>query len=51
LEKRKCNCKEWPDASWKEVYDFAKASGGPDSREINAEELEVKRLILGVGRR
>ncbi len=51
LEKRKCTCKEWPDASWKEVYDFAKASGGPDFREINADEIENKRRILGVSRR
>jgi RHS repeat-associated protein len=47
----RCGCREWADASWKDVYDFAKASGGPDFREIDAEELEFKRAILKVSRR
>jgi RHS repeat-associated protein len=50
-ETNRCGCKEWTDASWKDVYDFAKASGGPDFREISAQELEIKRRILGVLRR
>ena len=49
-DKRKCKCKDWPDASWADVWDFARASGGPDFREISPEELEIKRKILDVSR-
>jgi hypothetical protein len=45
---RGCKCQEWQDASWKEVREFNATSGGPDYREINAEELDRKRRILGV---
>jgi hypothetical protein len=43
-----CKCNPiWGDASWSQVRRFASASGGPDSREINDAELEVKKRILG----
>jgi RHS repeat-associated protein len=46
---KKCSCLlEWSDASWSEVRRFAKASGGPDYREINTNELSIKRQILDV---
>jgi hypothetical protein len=45
---RGCRCQDWQDASWKEVREFNAASGDPDYREINAEELDRKRRILGV---
>lgn len=49
---KKCGCQgEWQDASWSDVRRFAKAYGGPDWREINDDELWVKRRILGVARR
>jgi hypothetical protein len=46
--KGKCGCHEWADASWSVVRAFAKASGGPDYREIDWYELENKRQILNV---
>jgi len=49
---KKCDClQDWEDASWSQVRRFAQASGGPDWREINFDELEVKRKILDVPRR
>ena len=49
---KKCDClRDWPDASWSQVRQFAQASGGPDLREIDDAELEAKRMILGVPRR
>jgi hypothetical protein len=46
---KKCGCQgEWQDASWSEVKRFAEAYGGPDWREINDDELRVKRRILAV---
>ncbi len=46
---KKCDClRDWADASWSEVRRFANASGGPDYREINGYELEIKRQILSV---
>lgn len=51
-KEKKCGCQGiWTDASWSQVYAFARASGGPDYRQINAQELENKRRILGVLRR
>jgi RHS repeat-associated protein len=48
-KEKKCGCQgEWTDASWGDVYRFARASGGPSTREIGPEELEVKRRILRV---
>jgi hypothetical protein len=48
-KQKKCGCQgEWRDASWDEVNRFSKAYGGPDWREINGDELWVKRRILGV---
>jgi RHS repeat-associated protein len=44
--KKKCGCREWSDASWSVVRAFARASGGPDYREIDWYELEIKRQIL-----
>ena len=45
---KRCNCKEWDDASWDQVRKFAQASGGPDTREINDRELAIKKHILGL---
>jgi hypothetical protein len=39
------------DPDWDLVREFLKAPSGPSTREISDEELEVKRLILGVPRR
>ncbi|MFN2497739.1 MAG: DUF6765 family protein [Pyrinomonadaceae bacterium] len=51
-DQMKCYCEglaQEPD--WDRVKRFAQASGGPNTREINAAEIEIKRLILQVPRR
>jgi len=48
----RCHCQGPSNApDWARVRRFAEAWGGPDTREINPPELEIKRSILNVPRR